>query len=131
MAGSFACLRYHIVFSTKDRQPLLMHDVRPRLFEYIGGILRNRNGQLLAAGGTSNHVHLFASLPRDRSLSDVLRDIKSNSSRWLEKPVASEMRHVRPSMSVRVSALSARVAGGAVAARGVPVSSARRGGAFV
>ncbi|MBU0610377.1 MAG: IS200/IS605 family transposase [Armatimonadetes bacterium] len=83
MAGSFTCLRYHLIFSTKDRRPLLAAAARPRLFEYIGGILRNRKGQLLAAGGTDNHVHLLAILPKDRSVSDMLRDIKSNTSRWL------------------------------------------------
>jgi putative transposase len=85
MAGSYTCLRYHLIFSTKERRPLLPAAVRPRLFEYIGGILRNRKGQLLAAGGTENHIHLLAILPRDRCVADMLRDIKSNSSRWLSE----------------------------------------------
>ena len=89
MAGSFACLRYHLVFSTKNRLPMLRADTRPRVFEYVGGILRSRKGQLLAAGGTDDHVHLLAILPRDRSVSDILRDIKSNSSAWLEETETS------------------------------------------
>ena len=83
MAGSFTCLRYHLVFSTKDRLPRLTADTRPRLFEYFGGILRNRNGHLLAAGGTEDHIHLIAILPRDRSVAEMLRDMKSNTSGWL------------------------------------------------
>ncbi|MCE5238566.1 IS200/IS605 family transposase [bacterium] len=88
MAGSFTCLRYHLIFSTKERRPLLAAAARPRLFEYIGGILRNRKGQLLAAGGTDNHLHLLAVMPKDRTISDMMRDIKSNSSRWLSETVA-------------------------------------------
>lgn len=85
MAGSFTCLRYHLVFSTKERRPVLRADLQPRVFEYIGGILRNRKGQLLGAGGTDNHVHLLAILPKDRSLVDMLRDIKSNCSAWMNE----------------------------------------------
>jgi putative transposase len=83
MAGSFTCLRYHLIFSTKGREPRLEGAMRPRMFEYIGGIVRQRRGQLIGAGGTDDHVHLLAILPKDRSVSEMLRDIKSHSSGWL------------------------------------------------
>jgi REP element-mobilizing transposase RayT len=83
MPQSFASLHAHIVFSTKHRQPQITPDLQPRLFEYIGGILRNHSGSLIAAGGIPNHVHLLASLGRSLSVAESVRLIKSNSSVWL------------------------------------------------
>jgi REP-associated tyrosine transposase len=83
MPQSFASLHCHIVFSTKHRQPHVTPDLQPRLFEYIGGILRNHSGTLIAAGGVPDHVHLLASLGRTLSVAEAVRLIKSNSSAWL------------------------------------------------
>jgi REP element-mobilizing transposase RayT len=81
MPQSFACLQIHLIFSTKNRAPLLLGDLPVRLFAYIGGILRNENGALLSAGGMPDHVHLLVSLSRESSVSVILREIKSSSSR--------------------------------------------------
>jgi REP element-mobilizing transposase RayT len=83
MPQSFASLHIHIVFSTKHRAPLLGDDVSPRLYQYMGGILRQHSCSLIAAGGTSDHVHLLASLSRTITIADALRVIKSSSSGWL------------------------------------------------
>lgn len=83
MPQSFGSLHCHIVFSTKHRQPKIKPDVKPRLFEYIGGILRNRSSRLVAAGGMPDHVHLLASLARTLAVADAIRVIKSNSSAWM------------------------------------------------
>ena len=83
MPDSYTNLLYHIVFSTKDRQPLITPDYEIRLHEYMGGILRNAGGISLALNGTEDHVHLLAKLRPDRAVSDLLRDLKSNSSGWL------------------------------------------------
>jgi putative transposase len=80
---SFASLHVHLTFSTKHRQPLLTPDLRPRLFEVFGGILRQENCSLIAAGGTDDHVHLLASLSRTITIADVVRIVKSNSSSWI------------------------------------------------
>jgi putative transposase len=58
MPQSFASLHCHVVFSTKHRQPLISSEFQPRLFEYIGGILRNHSSALIVAGGMPDHVHL-------------------------------------------------------------------------
>ena len=86
MPQSFASLHCHIVFSTKHRQPRIKPDVQPRLFEYIGVILRNHSSRLIAAGGTPDHVHLLASL--GRTVADAVRLVKSNSSGWLHDELA-------------------------------------------
>jgi putative transposase len=83
MPQSFSSLHCHIVFSTKCRLPQIKPDFQPRLFEYIGGILRNHSSPLIAAGGMSDHVHLLVSLSRSISVADAVRVVKSNSSGWL------------------------------------------------
>ena len=83
MPQSFAAVYVHVVFSTKNREPTIHSDWSERLFEYIGGIVRNRKCELLSAGGMPDHVHLLISLGRECSLADLLRDLKANSSRWV------------------------------------------------
>ena len=85
MGNSFTCLRYHLVFSTKNRVPQITPDVQKRLYDYMGGILKNENGQLLAAGGTADHVHLLACIYSSVSVSDMLRKVKANSSKWIHE----------------------------------------------
>jgi REP element-mobilizing transposase RayT len=83
MPQSFASLHYHIIFSTKNREPLLDQTLQPRLYEYIGGILRNHDGILLAAGGMPDHVHLLVGLHREMSVSEGVKLVKANSSKWI------------------------------------------------
>jgi putative transposase len=83
MPQSFGSLHCHIVFSTKHRLPQINPEFQPRLFEYIGGILRNHSSPLIAAGGMPDHVHLLVSLGRSMSVADAVRIIKSNSSGWI------------------------------------------------
>ncbi len=85
MPQSFACLHAHLIFSTKNREPLLVGELPDRLYAYIGGILRNENGSLVAAGGMPDHVHLLISLGRESSMSELLQKIKANSSRWIHE----------------------------------------------
>ena len=85
MSGSYTAIHCHIVFSTKNHQPFLTPGHRPRLHEYLGGLLRKRGAVLLAAGGTADHMHLLVSLPKDKTIADLMRDLKSNSSFWLRR----------------------------------------------
>src|SRR4051794_16061947 len=83
MSKSYTNLLYHIVFSTKDRRPVITADIKPRLYEYIGGTIRSLGGILLAINGVADHVHILAKLRPDKAVSDVMRDLKANSSGWL------------------------------------------------
>ena len=83
MSQSFTNLLYHLIFSTKERRPLIAIDYQPRLYDYIGGVIRNTGGISLGINGTDDHVHVLAKLRPDRALSDVLRDLKSNATGWL------------------------------------------------
>jgi putative transposase len=82
MAGTYTNLLYHIVFSTKSRIPLITNELRPDLYAYIGGIIRGEGGTLLEIGGMPDHVHLLTKFKPTVSLSDMLRQIKANSSLW-------------------------------------------------
>jgi REP element-mobilizing transposase RayT len=85
MPQSFVSLHYHLIFSTKNRVPRISTEVQPRLFEYIGGILRAEGCVLEAAGAMPDHVHLLVSLNKQLSISEALRIIKASSSRWLHE----------------------------------------------
>jgi REP element-mobilizing transposase RayT len=83
MSDSYTNLLYHIIFSTKDRRPLITDAYQPRLYEYIGGTIRGLGGISLELNGTDDHVHLLTKLRPDTALSDVLRDLKANASGWM------------------------------------------------
>ena len=83
MSQSFTNLLYHLVFSTKDRRPLITLDYQPRLYDYIGGVIRGLGGFSLGIDGVEDHVHVLAKLRPDKALSDVLRDLKANASGWM------------------------------------------------
>src|SRR5688572_18706142 len=87
MPQSFGSLHFHLVFSTKNRQPVIDAELQPRLYEYIGGILRAEESCLLAAGGMPVHVHLLASFGRELGIAAPLRLVKANSSEWIREPV--------------------------------------------
>ena len=91
MAGTFTNLLYHVVFSTKLRLPIITAPLRTELYPYMGGIIRNQNGKLLEIGGTADHVHLVVRFRPDAALSDLIRLIKANASKWAnERGLISE-----------------------------------------
>lgn len=83
MSQSYTNLLYHIIFSTKDRRPLITDEHEARLYDYIGGTLRNLGGISLELNGTEDHIHLLAKLRPDVAVADVLRDLKANASGWM------------------------------------------------
>ena len=85
MGQSFTCLRYHLIFGTKDRKPWIDIELRQRLYDYVGGIVRAEKGVLLAAGGTTDHVHLLVSAGQQTSVADLMRVVKTNSSKWVHE----------------------------------------------
>ncbi len=90
MPQSFASLYCHIIFSTKNREPLIVGELATRIYEYIGGICRESGNVLLAAGGMPDHVHLLISLGKQTTVSDFVRTIKANSSGWIHRTFANQ-----------------------------------------
>ncbi len=83
MGGTYTQLYYHFVFSTKHRERRLTDTVRPHLYDYFGGIIRSTGGMLDEAGGTDDHVHLLARGHPDVKISELMRQVKGSSSKWL------------------------------------------------
>lgn len=75
----------HVVFSTKDRKPLIDNEIKPRLFAYMGGIIRELGGYPLCINGMADHVHLLIRLPPALPLSKALQTVKANSSKWVHQ----------------------------------------------
>ncbi len=83
MPSTHLSLHYHLVFSTKNREPWFAPSIRPRVHEYLGGIIRAMGGVAHAVGGMGDHIHVFAGLRATHCLADVMRELKSDSSRWV------------------------------------------------
>lgn len=84
MPQSLAQILVHLVFSTKNREPILDDAVRPELHAYIGGIVKNLDGSLLKAGSVTDHIHLLIAHPRTHAPSGLVQEIKTGSSKWLK-----------------------------------------------
>src|SRR5262249_1683942 len=84
MANTYTSLHYHVVFSTKKRQPFLVDATRERLFSYLGGIARENGMKALEIGGVADHVHLLLSIPASLAVSKAVQLIKGASSHWLK-----------------------------------------------
>jgi REP element-mobilizing transposase RayT len=84
MSHTYAKLISHIIFSTKDRTPLITDEIRPKVHAYIGGIIRDLGGSALIVGGVEDHVHILTVLPPRLAPSDAMREIKAGSSRWIK-----------------------------------------------
>ena len=85
MASTLTNLLYHIVFTTRKRQNLIIPALSVELYPYIGGIIREEKGKLLKIGGTLNHVHILARFSASVSVSEMLRRIKGSSSKWVNE----------------------------------------------
>jgi putative transposase len=83
MPGTYSQILLHVVFSTKRRAPWITADVSERLYPYIGGIVRAEKGVLYDIGGVEDHVHMYLRWRPDGSVSDLMRTVKTRSSKWV------------------------------------------------
>ena len=90
MAQTFTHLLTHVIFSTKQRRLSLKAEIRPRLFSYMGGIIRDLGGKALIINGTSDHVHFLVSMPATISVAEMMRIVKAKSSRWVRRQFPSK-----------------------------------------
>ena len=85
MANTYTQLYTHIVFHTKSTGIVMRDEDLVRVFQYIGGIIRDEGAIPFAIGGVADHIHILMSLPKTVSLSDLMRIIKARSSKWLRR----------------------------------------------
>jgi REP element-mobilizing transposase RayT len=85
MSSTHLSLNYHIVFSTKNREPWIGASWREELHRYVGGCVRELDGVPLSVGGIADHAHLLVGLRATHSLARVVQDVKRASSQWVHK----------------------------------------------
>ncbi len=83
MGGTYSQLYIHVVFSVKGRQALLSPDWRKELFSYISGIISAKGHKSIIVNGVADHVHILLGMKPSIALSDIVRDIKNNSSKFI------------------------------------------------
>ena len=83
MANTYTALHYHIVFSTKNREPWLIAAKEVKVWEYFGGIARNNSMKALQVGGYDDHIHVLLAVPASVSVSKAVQLLKGASSRWI------------------------------------------------
>ena len=84
MPQSLAFLLVHVIFSTKDRAPVLDASVRPALYAYLATVARNAKCECYRVGGVADHVHLAVRLSRTTNVAELVEQLKSSSSKWLK-----------------------------------------------
>ncbi len=87
MPSTYLSLHYHLIFSTKNREPLIDPEWRSRLHEYLGGTVSGMDGFPQGIGGVVDHVHLLVGLKATHCLADVLRELKKASSTWVHQKI--------------------------------------------
>ena len=85
MAGTYSQIYLQIVIVVKERKNLLDSSWRQDLFKYISGIISNKGQKTLIVNGVANHVHIFVGLKPAMRISDLVRDIKNNSTNYINK----------------------------------------------
>ena len=84
MANTYTQLYTHIVFHTKSTGIIMRDEDLERVFQYIGGIIREEGAIPFAVGGVEDHIHILTTLPKTIALADFVRTIKAKSSKWLK-----------------------------------------------
>lgn len=83
--GTFTQMYVHLVFAVRNRENVLKKEIRPRIYEYISGILTSLGHKTIAINGTSDHIHVFFGLNPSKSVSDTVHDIKRGSSLFINE----------------------------------------------
>jgi putative transposase len=87
MPSTHLSLHYHVIFATKERRATIAPPWRDRLHAFIGGVLREMGAIPQSIGGVADHVHMLIGLKATHSLSDVMRDLKRASSKWVHEAI--------------------------------------------
>jgi len=85
MPQSLARLHVHLVFSTKNREPIITDSVRPSLHAYMATVLQNLGCHPVLINSVEDHIHLLFELARTVSVSQAVEDVKKSSSKWIKE----------------------------------------------
>ncbi|MHB1688597.1 MAG: IS200/IS605 family transposase [Ignavibacteriaceae bacterium] len=85
MANTFTQIYLHLVFAVQNRVSLIQPEWKDELYKYITGITQNNGHKLIAINGMPNHLHIAVGYKLHQLIPDLLQDIKSDSSKWINK----------------------------------------------
>jgi putative transposase len=85
MAGTFSQIYIHIVFAVKGRANLINNSFKAELYKYISGIITNKGHKSIIVNGMPDHIHAFVGLKPAMSISDLVRDMKSSSTNFINE----------------------------------------------
>ncbi len=83
MSSTYLSLHYHLVFSTKAREPMIAATWRQQLHKYMAGTIEGLGARCEIVGGTADHVHILVELRATHTLADFMRELKRASSIWV------------------------------------------------
>ena len=84
---AFTSLHYHIIFSTKNREPWIFPDIEQRIWRFMGGIARKHKMTALQIGGVKDHIHALVMAPPTVAPSQIAQVLKGESSKWISREV--------------------------------------------
>ena len=85
MTNTYTSLHYHIVFSTKDREPWIVPEIEDRVWSYMASVARRYEMMPAKVGGLDDHIHLVVALPPTLAISKAVQLPKGSSSRWIRQ----------------------------------------------
>lgn len=85
MANTFTQIHIHAVFAVQNRISLISKAWEERLYQYIAGKIQHHNHKLLSINGMPDHIHILIGMRPTQSLSELMQDIKGDSSRWINE----------------------------------------------
>ena len=83
MANTFTQIHIHVIFAVQNRLSLINSKWQDRLYQYIIAIIQNQGHKCLSIGGMPDHVHLLLGFRPVQSLSELMQNVKRNSSEWI------------------------------------------------
>lgn len=85
MPNTYTQIHIHIVFTVQNRGSLIANEWKIDLYKYITGIIQNHNHKVIAINGMSDHIHILFGMRPNQSLSELMQDVKSSSSKWINE----------------------------------------------
>jgi putative transposase len=85
MPNTYTQMYVHVIFAVKRRESLITPKLRENLYAYITGITKKKDQKLISINGMPDHIHLLIGFKPDCNLSELIRDIKANSSKWINQ----------------------------------------------
>lgn len=85
MPNTYTQIHLHFIFAVKFRQGQIQHHWKERLYQYITGIIQNSGHKLIIINGTPDHVHILIGMRPEQSISNLMQDVKSSSSKWINE----------------------------------------------